>query len=166
MKNQMSKLLFLFLTIFLIAGNAFAQQSKSEIIGSWSDSSVGWTNYENRTTGALKNGRGSSFTYKFNANGTFEYIGYMEVTTYNCTTTLFNHKTGRYTVDGSSVTFKTAKDHWKNTNSCAASGNSTKDKTPENEVAEWVVRENDNGKLELVLDKGKGAMVFRREADK
>lgn len=164
MKRQTIKFLFLFLTLFFVAGNVSAQQSKSEIVGSWSDSSVGLLNYENRTTGALKNGRGHSFTYKFNANGTFEYIGYMEVTTYNCTTTLFNHKTGKYTVDGSSVTLKPTKDHWKNTNSCAASGNSTKDKTPENEVMEWTVRENENGKLELVLDKGKGEMVFRREA--
>lgn len=163
MKNHTSKLLFLFLTLFIGATATFAQEDKSEIIGSWSDSSVGMINYENRTTGALKNGRGSSFTYKFNGNGTFEYIGYMEVTTYNCTTTLFNHKTGKYVIDGSSVTLKPAKDHWKNTNSCAASSNSEKDKTPVVETMEWQARENDNGKMELVLDKGKGAMVFRRD---
>lgn len=162
MKNHTRKILFLFLALVFIAGNCLAQD-KSEIIGSWSDSNVGATNYQNQTTGALKNGRGSSFTYKFNGNGTFEYIGYMEVTTYNCTTTLFNHKTGKYTVEGSTVTFKPAKDHWKNTNSCAASGNSEKDKTPEIETAEWTVRTDDNGKLVLILDKGKGEMAFRRE---
>lgn len=162
MKRHSQKLLFLFVSIFFIAGTCFAQSS-SAIIGSWSDSSVGATQYQNQTTGALKNGRGSSFTYKFNTNGTFEYIGYMEVTTYNCTTTLFNHKTGKYIVEGTTVTLKPAKDHWKNTNSCAASGNSEKDKTPEVESLEWKVGENDNGKLVLILNKGKGDMVFRRE---
>lgn len=158
----MQKFLFLFFTLFFVAGTLSAQ-NKSSIIGSWSDSSVGAINYQNQTTGALKNGRGSSFTYKFNADGTFEYVGYMEVTTYNCTTSLFNHKTGRYVLDGTALTLKPAKDHWKNTNSCAASGNSEKDKAPVVETMEWQVGKDDNGKSVLVLDKGKGAMVFRRD---
>lgn len=165
MKNHTQKFLFLFLSIFFVAGTTFAQSSKSEIVGSWSDSNVGPTNYENQTTGAYKAGRGNSFTYKFNADGTFEYVGYIEVTTYNCTTTLFNHKTGKYTVDGANVTLKPKRDHWKNTNSCAASGNSEKDKTPEEQTYEWRVGTDDANRWALALNSGKGWMLFRREKE-
>lgn len=163
MKSFIRIKLTLLLVFFAMSATAFAQSDASAIVGSWSDSSVGLTNYENQTTGAWKNGRGSSFSYKFNRNGTFEYVGYMEVTTYNCTTTLYNHQTGKYSIDGSTVTFKPAKDHWKSTNSCAASGNKTQDKTPVEETAEWQVGENEQGRLVLVLDKGRGAMRFRRD---
>lgn len=162
MKNHSQKLLFLFLSLFFIAGTA-AAQNRSEIVGSWSDSSVGATSYRNQTTGALKNGRGSSFTYKFLAGGTFEYIGYMEVTTYNCTTTLFNHKTGKYTLDGATLTLKPVKDHWKSTNSCAPSSNKEQDKTPAAEELQWKIGRDDNGRTILILDKGKGEMKFRRD---
>lgn len=162
MKNYTGKILFAFLTLFFIAATTVGQ-SKSEIVGSWSDSNVGAINYQNQTTGALKNGRGSSFTYKFKADGTFEHIGYMEVTTYNCTTTLFNHKTGKYTVDGANVTLKPNRDHWKNTNSCAASGNSEKDKTPVEETYEWRVGTDNADRWALALNSGKGWMIFRQE---
>lgn len=164
MKNHSRKFLFLLLTLVFAAGTTLAQ-NKSEIVGSWSESSVGATNYQNQTTGALKNGRGSSFTYKFKADGTFEYTGYMEVTTYNCTTTLFNHKTGKYVVDGAQVTLKPVKDHWKNTNSCAASGNSEKDKTPVEETYKWQVGTDDANRWALALDSGKGPMIFRRDKE-
>lgn len=161
----MKNLLLKFLMVTLTAAptvNSHARDGAS-IVGSWSDSGVGLTQYENKTTGALKPGRGSSFTYKFSADGTFEYIGYMEVTTYNCTTTLFNHKTGAYTLDGQTVTFHPTKDHWKNANTCAPSGDKSRDKTPVDETATWQVGRDENGRTILVLNTGKGDMKFRRE---
>ena len=164
MKKYSSKFLFLFLSLIFIAGTVSAQ-NKSEIVGSWSDSNVGPTNYQNQTTGAYKAGRGNSFTYKFKADGTFEYVGYIEVTTYNCTTSLFNHKTGKYTVEGDTVTLKPNRDHWKNTNSCVASGNSEKDKTPEEQTYKWRVGTDDADRWALALDSGKGWMIFRQEKE-
>lgn len=164
MKNHSLKFLFLLLFALLAVGTV-AAQDKSEIIGSWSQASVGPTNYQNQTTGALKNGRGSSFTYKFKADGTFEYVGYMEVTTYNCSTSLYNHKVGKYTVEGSSVTLKPTKDHWKNMNSCAPNSNTEKDKTPVEETYKWQVGTDDADQWAIALDNGKGPVILRRERE-
>ncbi|MDI1242037.1 MAG: hypothetical protein PSX80_08975 [bacterium] len=60
------------------AYSAFGQSN--DVIGSWKNGSVGMISYQNRTTGATKPGRGSIFTYKFNPNGTYEFVGYMEST--------------------------------------------------------------------------------------
>ncbi len=90
------------------AYSAFGQSS--ELTGYWKTGSVGSISYQNRVTGSTKPGRGSLFTYKFLPNGNYEFIGYMEVTMYNCTTTLFNQINGRYSVEGSTINLNPSRD--------------------------------------------------------
>ena len=121
---------------FIVAVQAYSTFAQaSGIKGSWTNGSVGAISYQNRVTGATKPGRGSIFTYKFLPNGNYEFVGYMEITMYNCTTTLFNQITGRYRVNGSSVELEPSRDFWKNTNSCAPSSNKEQLKTPAAKVA-------------------------------
>ncbi|MGD9630046.1 MAG: hypothetical protein AB7V18_12455 [Pyrinomonadaceae bacterium] len=134
-----------------------------EIVGSWKNGSVGMIQYENRVTGATKPGRGSIFTYKFLPNGNYEFVGYMETTMYNCTTTLFNQINGKYTVDGSTVYLNPAKDHWRSTNSCAASGNKQQNKVPTKKTLEFDIRNDDYGKQLLCLNDGNGETCYRKE---
>lgn len=141
--------LFVFMVILAVqAYSAFGQAE--EIVGSWKNGSVGAISYQNRTTGSTKPGRGSIFTYKFNPNGTYEYVGYMEVTMYNCTTTLFNQITGRYSVDGSTISLDPSLDFWKNTNSCSPSGNKQTTKTPTQKSLEFQIKRNDYGNRMLI----------------
>ena len=61
----------------LVAVQAYSAFALSnEIVGSWKNGSDGMSQYQNRTTGATKPGRGSIFTYKFNPNGAYEFVGY------------------------------------------------------------------------------------------
>jgi hypothetical protein len=134
----------------------------SVITGEWNNGSVGMIQYQNRTTGATKPGRGSVFTYKFLANGNYEFVGYMESTMYNCTTTLFNHITGKYTVEGSTINLNPAKDSWKSTNSCAASGNKQQTKTPTRKSLSFELRTDDYGNKLLCLTEGEGETCFKK----
>ena len=102
-----------------VVGTA-AVGSFGQVAGTWTNGTVGAVQYQNRVTGATKSGRGSIFTYKFHPNGTYEFTGYMEVTMYSCTTTLFNQISGRYKVSDGTVALAPSRDFWKNTNSCAA----------------------------------------------
>lgn len=142
---------------------AFAQTG--EIVGSWKNGSVGMVQYENRVTGATKPGRGSIFTYRFQPNGSYEFVGYMESTMYNCTATLFNQITGKYTVDGSTIYLNPAKDLWKSTNSCAASGNKQQNKVPAKKTLEFAIRNDEYGKQLLCLSDGNSETCFRREGE-
>ena len=156
----------LWVAIFLVlvavqAISTFAQSS--DIIGSWKNGSVGMIQYQNRTTGATKPGRGSIFTYKFNPNGTYEFVGYMEVTMYNCTTTLFNSIAGRYTVSGSAINLNPSKDFWKNTNSCAASGNKQQNKVPTKSTISYERRQDEYGKDLLCITAKEGETCYRKE---
>ncbi|HMS08279.1 MAG TPA: hypothetical protein PKE66_02245, partial [Pyrinomonadaceae bacterium] len=61
--------------VLVFVQTAFGQGTA--VAGYWKNGSVGAIQYKDRATGSTKPGRGSLFTYKFNANGTYEFIGYM-----------------------------------------------------------------------------------------
>ncbi len=145
----------------LSANSTFAQQS--ELVGSWKNGSVGMISYQNRTTGATKPGRGSIFTYKFLPNGNYEFVGYMESTMYNCTTTLFNDIKGKYRVEGNILHLSPTRDFWKSGNSCAASANKEQTKTPVKKSMTFETREDDYGATLLCLTEGESETCFRRE---
>ena len=154
--------LIVFAAIICIqAYSAFGQEAN--VVGTWNNGNVGSIQYQNRVTGATKPGRGSVFTYKFLANGTYEYVGYMEVSMYNCTTTLFNQITGKYSVSGSTIDLMPNRDFWKSTNSCAASGNKQQTKTPTRRTVEFRTGTNDYGQQELCINDGTGETCYRRE---
>lgn len=158
---------FIFAAILVFSVPVFAQTSTapSELFGSWKNASVGMIQYQNQTTGATKPGRGSLFNYKFSADGTYEYIGYMEVTMYNCTTTLFNNIKGKYTVDGTTINLNPARDYWKNTNSCAASGNKEQTKTPQKSSLDFRTKQDEYGNQFLCLADSKGETCYKREKE-
>lgn len=153
----------IFLTIGLTAANAFAQDS--DVTGYWKTGSVGSLQYKNQVTGATKSNRGSLFSYKFLANGTYEFIGYMESTMYNCTTTLFNDITGKYTVEGSTINLNPTRDFWKSTNSCAASANKTQTKTPTKKSLEFSHKTDEYGKLFLCLNDAGSETCYRQDKE-
>ena len=157
----------IWLVIFgmLIAVQAYSAFGQSnELVGNWKNGSVGMISYQNRVTGSTKPGRGSLFTYKFNANGTYEFVGYMEITMYNCTTTLFNQISGRYAVNGSTINLNPSRDFWKNTNSCAASGNKQQTKTPTKKSLEFQIREDEYGSTLLCTSEAGGEETcYKRE---
>lgn len=166
MLKKLSKTtLWLIIFVMMVAVQAYsAFGQSSELHGSWKNGSVGMISYQNRVTGSTKPGRGSIFTYKFNPNGTYEFVGYMEVTMYNCTTTLFNNITGRYTVNGSTISLNPSRDYWKNTNSCAASGNKEQTKTPTRKTLQFERRTDEyGGQLLCMAEAGSQETCYRKE---
>lgn len=165
LKKVSSTTLWLVIFGMLVAVQAYSAFGQAnELVGSWKDGSVGMIQYQNRVTGSTKPGRGSLFTYKFNANGTYEFVGYMEVTMYNCTTTLFNQINGRYSVTGSTINLNPSRDFWKQTNSCAASGNKQQTKTPTKKSLDFQIREDEYGSTLLCTrENGGEESCFKRE---
>ena len=163
-KKLSSTALWVIIFMILVAVQAFDTFGQSsDITGNWKNGSVGAISYQNRVTGATKPGRGSVFTYEFHRNGHYEFVGYMEITMYNCTTTLFNQISGRYSVDGSSISFNPSRDFWKNTNSCAASGNKQQLKTPTPKTLEFRTRTDEYGQDLLCLVENNEESCYRRE---
>jgi hypothetical protein len=167
MKKKLSSVSFWLLIFFAIivveAYQSFAQNS--EVVGSWKTGSVGSIQYQNQVTGATRNGRGSLFWYKFLPNGNYEFVGYMEINMYNCSTTIFNQINGKYTVDGSTISLNPSKDYWKNTNSCAASGNKETTKVPTKKTLEFQTKSDDYGNALLCITESEGETCFQREKD-
>jgi hypothetical protein len=154
--------LFVFFALVAIEGySAFGQ--RSEVVGSWKSGSVGSIQYQNQVTGATRSGRSHIFTYKFLPNGNYEFVGYMEINMYNCTTTLFNDITGKYSVDGNTINLNPTRDFWKSTNSCAASGNKQTTKTPTAKSIEFEAKTDDYGNPLLCIQDGEANTCFQRE---
>jgi len=84
---------------------------------------------------------------------------------YNCTTTLFNEIKGRYTVEDPAISLNPTRDFWKNTNSCAASGNKETTKTPTEKSLEFVTKTDEYGNdLLCVTDTG-AETCYRKEKE-
>lgn len=154
---------FLFVLLFLAAGNSFAQKVSSEIVGEWHNGNVSMMQDKNLTTGQTTASNGSTFTYKFSANGTFEYIGYMKSTMYGCTTDLFNDKRGKFEIKGDQITFIPSKNYWKNTYSCSPNSNKERNYTLERETYTFSTKTDEYGKDLICLTNSNGESCFRRE---
>jgi len=159
----------IWVAIFMIivavqAYSAFGQSN--ELVGYWKNGSVGSIQYQNQVTGATKSGRGSLFTYKFLANGNYEFIGYMEMNIYNCNNKLFNQIAGKYDVVGGMIFLSPTRDLWKSTNSCTASGNKQQTKVPATKVLEFKTKTDEYGNRLLCVSEGGGEeSCFRREKE-
>jgi len=160
--SSISLWLAIFAILIVVEGySAFGQSS--EIVGSWKTGSVGSIQYQNQVTGQTRNGRSSIFTYKFLPNGSYEFVGYMEMNMYNCTTTIFNNITGKYSVDGSTINLNPSRDFWKSTNSCAASGNKQTTKVPTPKSLEFETKVDDYGQQLLCIQDGEANTCYQRD---
>jgi hypothetical protein len=109
------------LTVVCLAGVASA--AEPTLVGRWSNSRISTVQYQNRVTGALAPTNGSSFASEFAADGTYSFTGLMQSVMYNCTTALFSNETGRYTIDGETLSLAPEKNPYRMTNNCAPSSN-------------------------------------------
>ena len=148
----------------IIASQGMAAVAQS-ITGYWKTSGLGTMQDVNTVTGQTKNNRGSLFSYKFAANGTYQFIGYMESTMYGCTTALFNQIDGRYTIEGSTIDLNPSKDFWKNTYSCAPKSNKQQTKTPAKKSLGYSHKKDDYGKLYLCLNDAGTETCYRSEQE-
>ena len=155
----MKNLLSITLSLAIFAGASFAQ----DITGSWRDGSVGSIGYQNQVTGVTRSGRSHIFTYKFLPNGNYEFVGYMELNNYGCSSTLFNQITGKYSVDGSTIYLNPSRDFWRSGNSCAASGNKETTKAPTKKTLEFELKQDDYGKDLLCIQDGEANTCYGRE---
>jgi hypothetical protein len=164
MKKTLSSITFwliVFAAIIVIEGvSAFAQEA--DLFGKWQSGSVGSMGYQNQVTGATKYGRSHIFSYKFLPNGSYEFIGYMETSMYNCDNTLFNQITGRYSINGDTIDLNPSRDFWKSTNSCAASGNKQTTKTPTPKTIGYRFKTDDYGQKLLCIAEGEVESCYQR----
>lgn len=146
--------------------NAAAKSSNGslrEIVGVWRNGSVSMMQEKNLTTGQITSSNGSTITYKFFADGRFEYIGYIKSTMYGCTTDLFNDKRGRVEISGNQITLVPTKNYWKNTYSCSPASNKERDYVLERETYTFRTKTDEYGKTLVCLANAKGESCYRRE---
>ena len=141
------------------AARPSANSGGVSIVGSWGD---GYDSIlhrlvpENNPGGPSTGGRSHMFHYNFHPDGTFEFAGLMQMTTYNCTTTYFNDKRGRYTIEGDRLTLTLSKNFWRQQYSCSPSSTKEINHKLDPEVVTFRVKRNDRGKEALCLDSGSG----------
>jgi hypothetical protein len=111
---------------------------------------------QNNPGGPSTGGRSHYFQYKFHPDGTFEYTGIMQMTSYNCTSTYFNDKRGRYSISGDRLTLTLTKNFWRQQNSCSPSATKEQNYKLDPETFTFNVKRNDRGKPAVCLDSGTG----------
>jgi hypothetical protein len=148
-----------------IEHNAAAKSNDNltEIVGVWRNGSVSMMGEKNLTTGQITSSNGSTMTYKFFADGRFEYIGYIKSTMYGCTTDLFNDKRGKVEISGNQITFVPSKNYWKNTYSCSPANNKERDYVLDRETYTFRTKIDEYGKTLICLANAKGESCYRRE---
>lgn len=142
----------------------------ASILGSWYDgydSLLIRRTPENNPGGPSTGGRSHYFQYQFHPDGTFEFTGIMQMTTYSCTTTYFNDKRGRYTIDGDRLTLTLSKNFWRQQYGCSPSSNKEINHKLDPEVYTFRVKRNASGKEALCFDSGggDGEACYERKAE-
>lgn len=105
-------------------GGALHAASGAEgLTGRWTSGRVSTIQYQDAATGRPAPTNGNSFAYEFRDDGTYSFTGLMQSVMYHCTTTMFSHESGTYSIDGATVSLRPEKNPYKMTNSCAPSSN-------------------------------------------
>ena len=139
--------------------------AQRSVVGYWRTGGVGTINEVNTVTGQTKNNRGTTFSYKFAADGTYTFVGYMESTMFGCTTSLFNEINGRYMVDGTTIFLNPSRDAWKNMYSCYPNSNKSQLKTPTKKSLEFRFKTDEYGKDFICLKDADVETCYRLEKE-
>lgn len=153
----------LLLSLFLLTGNLFAQNVPTEIVGEWSNGNVSMLQEKNLTTGQTTAANGATFSYRFSADGSFEFIGYIKSTMYGCTTDLFNDKRDTLETDGDRITLVPPKNYRKNTYSCSPKSNKERDYALEREAFRLRAATDQNGRKFICLANANGETCYLKE---
>ena len=87
--ETMSKSMVSFVLVFgIIVSQVVPANAQRSVLGYWKTGGLGMINEVNTTTGQTKNRRGQMFSYRFAADGSYTFHGYMESTMFGCTTSL------------------------------------------------------------------------------
>ena len=139
----------------------------ASIVGTWGDGYASTLVIRTPVVGPPSStpGRSHMFEYRFHPDGTFEHVSLVQMTTYSCTTSYFNDKRGRYTIDRDRLTLAPAKNFWRQQNSCSSAGNKEINHKLDPETYTFRVKRNDRGKEALCFDSGNGEACYERKAE-
>ena len=155
---------FVLVLVIIVTLGATASAQRS-VVGYWKTSGLGTINEVNTVTGQTQNRRGNMFSYKFAADGTYTFVGYMESTMFGCTTGLFNEINGRYMVDGTTIFLNPSRDLWKSSYSCFPNSNRSEMKTPTKKSLEFGFKTDQYGKDFICLNDAGVETCYRREKE-
>jgi len=162
----MKKTLLGFVLVFgIIVSQGVVASAQRSVVGNWKTGGLGTINEVNTVTGQTKNRRGNTFSYTFNADGTYTFVGYMESTMFGCTTSLFNEINGRYMVDGTTIFLNPSRDLWRNMYSCFPNSNRSETKTPAKKSLEFSFKTDQYGKDFICLSDAGVETCYRREKE-
>lgn len=162
----MAKLMLGFvLTLGLLVLMGVTANAQRSVVGYWKTGGLGMINEVNTVTGQTKNNRGTTFSYKFAADGTYTFVGYMESTMFGCTTGLFNEINGRYLVDGTTIFLNPSRDFWRNTYSCFPNSNRSQLKPPTKKSVEFGFKTDEYGKIFVCLNDAGVETCYRQETE-
>jgi hypothetical protein len=140
----------------------FAADAASPLTGRWTNGRVSMIQYKDAYTGVFKPPSGSHFAYEFREDGTYTFIGLMQTTMYNCTTSVFSQETGTYTSNGIEVNLHPQKNPYQMRYSCSPNSN----KEAPGKLIERTYRFRvASGKLELMAAGDSAPQTFQRSAD-
>ncbi len=161
----MAKLMLGFVLVLGIVSQGVTASAQRSVVGNWKTGGVGTINEVNTVTGQTKNRRGNTFSYKFAADGTYTFVGYMESTMFGCTTGLYNEISGRYLVDGTTIFLNPSRDLWKNMYSCFPNRNSSVLKAPTKKSVEFGFKTDEYGKNFICLNDAGVETCYRWEKE-
>lgn len=136
--------------------------SNSSIIGNWYNGRVSTVTRQNTITGMTSPGSSNRFEYQFMANGKFLFTGLAQTVNYSCTDTLYNEKSGSYTINGSQIKLTLTKNFWRKQSSCAPSSNSERNYKLDPETYTFRIKRNEYGKDEVCLNSGTNEACYER----
>lgn len=131
--------------------------------GKWRSTSAAAVQYKDSYTGSLAPTSGHSFAYEFLPDGTYRSSNLLQVTTYGCTSSVYNENSGRYRVEADRLYIEPS-GGFVRSHVCGGQPSEKPDKL---EVREYVFHFESNGGRDLLVINGVDGKTrpdyFRRE---
>lgn len=144
-------------------GNGGSGSVPTELVGTWHTGSVSMIQYYDSGTGDWAPTSGDGYTYEFTADGKYTFAGILQISTYGCTTTLFEYAEGTATVNGSELVLQPKKGTFQSQDTCISKNNYKKDIDKKRETYTFAIGQNDYDQLALQLtwpDGGTESFVY------
>ena len=131
------------------------------LVGKWSLTSVGNTNYYDPSSGGWSSPSGNGDMWQFSADGTFAHAQLVQSSLYNCTSRVFYYDTGTVTVSGTRAVLHSNGATITSQDNCHAEWNYERAATGTSGGVDYVLGAED-GHATLTLQWTNGVQTFRQ----
>lgn len=135
----------------------------AELVGTWFSGAIPPTDFYNPTTGEWRSVNGLGQMYRFNADGSFTYAGFLRLQNGQCLSEVSVYKQGKAQTNGVTISLTPNLSKTRTVIVCGSHSDSTVNGSLEPYPIGWSIGEDQGGRTQLVVTEGTQTTTYSKE---